>query len=69
MTDHEIDVVDAMARHGLPFSRSLAESFRKADEYNFTLLKDAFKYLWDYYDKIDSLEKELQRLISQNPEH
>ena len=49
-TDNEI--VSAMVVYGGGFVKSLAESFRRADEINFARLKAAFPDLWEKYTRL-----------------
>ena len=52
MTDEEMIVVDAMAKFGGSFVKSLAECFYRADPINFKKLKDTFPEYWEEYQKM-----------------
>lgn len=52
MTEHELDVVEAMDRFGGSFVRALANAFYHADFNNFKKLKNAFSDYWNNYEKV-----------------
>jgi len=41
-----------MSRFGGSFASALANAFRKADNHNFEILKNAFPDMWEMYNEI-----------------
>lgn len=50
MSDHDLDVVEAMEKYGGSFVVALAGAFRRADTTNLQKLKDAFPEYWKQYE-------------------
>lgn len=45
-------IVEAMETYGGSFVKALAECFRRADRYNFVILKNAFYAYWEEYEQM-----------------
>jgi len=56
-TDQDHEVVEAMAKYGGSFVKSLAECFAHADEPNVNKLKNAFPEYWDQYTEMAKKDK------------
>lgn len=50
MSEHDLEVVEAMAKFGGSFVKALAECFRTADPQNFIKLKATFGNYWHDYE-------------------
>jgi len=52
MKTEDLNTITAMSRFGGSFASALANAFRKADNHNFEILKNAFPDMWEMYNEI-----------------
>lgn len=61
MTTHELNVVRKMEQYGGSFVKALAECFYRADQINFSKLRECFDEYWKRYEAMISDEEEVRR--------
>lgn len=50
MSDHDLDVIDAMEKYGGSFVAALAQAARRADADNLAKIKATFSEYWERYE-------------------